>query len=320
MLCVCVRACVSARVCACAQDYEKELAQSGASRADSYELPDGHQLSEYLPCMPACLLLCFLLLLVVLRCWLLIVAGAHPHPHPLIPRYPLTVISTEAFRCPEALFQPSIIGSNYTGISETMYQAIQRCDEDVRRDMFKNVVLSGGSTMFRGLTHSLSPSLRLSCLQKMHRHTPSLSFPPSLDTRYRAHARTLLVSLSISLYQRAQRSAHAHARCSFLHARATHHTTPQHAKPRLVCALLFMGFCSSRRCACADIGIRLKRELQNLAPPGTHLDVTGIPDRKYGAWIGGSILCSTTTFSRLWITKEEFKERGRGKVVHEKCF
>ena len=61
-----------------------------------------------------------------------------------------TDISTEAFRCPEALFQPSIIGSNFTGVSETMYQAIQRCDEDVRRDMFKNVVLTGGSTMFKG--------------------------------------------------------------------------------------------------------------------------------------------------------------------------
>ena len=69
-----------------------------------------------------------------------------------------------------------------------------------------------------------------------------------------------------------------------------------------------------------DIGLRLKRELQNLAPPGTPLDVTGIPNRKYGAWIGGSILSSTSTFSRLWITKEEYKERGGGKVVHEKCF
>ena len=33
-------------------------------------------------------------------------------------------------------------------------------------------------------------------------------------------------------------------------------------------------------------------------------------ERKYGAWIGGSILSSLGTFHQMWISKEEYEERG----------
>lgn len=68
-----------------------------------------------------------------------------------------------------------------------------------------------------------------------------------------------------------------------------------------------------------DIADRLKKELENFAPPGQEIEVNGIPDRKYGAWIGGSVLASTKTFSSLWITKKEFQEVGP-QIIHQKCF
>jgi actin len=37
------------------------------------------------------------------------------------------------------------------GIHETTYNSIMRCDVDIRRDLYANIVLSGGTTMFPGI-------------------------------------------------------------------------------------------------------------------------------------------------------------------------
>ena len=55
------------------------------------------------------------------------------------------------FRCPEALFQPSFIGMESCGIHETTYNSIMKCDVDIHKDLYANIVLSGGSTMFPGI-------------------------------------------------------------------------------------------------------------------------------------------------------------------------
>jgi len=60
-------------------------------------------------------------------------------------------IGNERFRCPEALFKPSLIGMEAEGIATMTYNSIQRCDVDVRRDLYNNIVLSGGTTMIPGL-------------------------------------------------------------------------------------------------------------------------------------------------------------------------
>jgi actin-related protein len=57
-------------------------------------------------------------------------------------------VGNERFRCPEVLFQPSFIGSESGGIHEVLHDSIQKCDVDVRRDLYANIVLSGGTTMF----------------------------------------------------------------------------------------------------------------------------------------------------------------------------
>ncbi|KAG9396671.1 actin [Carpediemonas membranifera] len=60
-------------------------------------------------------------------------------------------VGSERFRCPEALFQPSMIGLEAVGIHETTYNSIMKCDVDIRRDLYGNIVLSGGTTMFPGI-------------------------------------------------------------------------------------------------------------------------------------------------------------------------
>ena len=59
-------------------------------------------------------------------------------------------MGSERFRCPEALFQPHMIGIEAVGIHDTAFNSIMRCDLDIRRDLYGNIVLSGGTTMFSG--------------------------------------------------------------------------------------------------------------------------------------------------------------------------
>lgn len=65
-------------------------------------------------------------------------------------------IGSERFRAPEILFKPSFIGSEIAGVHETTFNSIQKCDIDIRKDLYQNVVLSGGSTMFEGIVERFS--------------------------------------------------------------------------------------------------------------------------------------------------------------------
>jgi len=63
------------------------------------------------------------------------------------------------FRCPEALFKPSAIGLEHVGIHDTTFQSINKCDIDVRRDLYGNIVLSGGTTMYEGLPERMTKEI-----------------------------------------------------------------------------------------------------------------------------------------------------------------
>merc|ERR1719157_143481 len=62
----------------------------------------------------------------------------------------IITVGSERFRCAEVLFQPSFIGKEASGIHDTTFQSIMKCDVDIRKDLYANVVLSGGTTMFAG--------------------------------------------------------------------------------------------------------------------------------------------------------------------------
>ena len=70
----------------------------------------------------------------------------------------ITIVN-ERFRCAEALFQPSFIGKEAAGIHDTLFQTIMKCDRDIRKDQYSNIVLSGGSTMFPGFAERLTKEL-----------------------------------------------------------------------------------------------------------------------------------------------------------------
>ena len=76
-----------------------------------------------------------------------------------LPDGQVITIGNERFRCPEALFQKAFLGMESPGIHETIYNSIMKCDVDVRRDLYANIVLSGGSTMFPGTADRMEKEL-----------------------------------------------------------------------------------------------------------------------------------------------------------------
>jgi actin-related protein len=76
-----------------------------------------------------------------------------------LPDGSVVTIGDERFRAPEALFQPALIGQEADGIHTMLYNSIQQCDIDVRRDLYTNIVLSGGTTMYRGLRERMDKEM-----------------------------------------------------------------------------------------------------------------------------------------------------------------
>jgi len=131
--------------------------------------------------------------------------------------YPI-IIGNERFRCPEALFQPSsVLGEETTGIHNITYNSIMKCDNDIRKDLYANIVLSGGTTMLPGFA------------------------------------------------------------------------------------------------------VRMLKEMTALAPASTNVKIIALPERKYSAWIGGSIFGSKSDFLSMSISRQEYDEQGLS-VIHRKCF
>jgi len=79
-----------------------------------------------------------------------------------VTKQPFTVdVGYERFLGPEVFFNPEIFSSDYlTPLPEAVDQCIQSCPIDTRRGLYKNVVLSGGTTMFKDFARRLNRDLK----------------------------------------------------------------------------------------------------------------------------------------------------------------
>ena len=71
-------------------------------------------------------------------------------------------LGDERFRCPEVLFQPSMADNSLAlspGIHQLVFESIVKCNEDIRNEMYANIVLSGGSTMFKGIAERVQKEI-----------------------------------------------------------------------------------------------------------------------------------------------------------------
>lgn len=77
-----------------------------------------------------------------------------------LPDGSIITIGNERFRAPELLFQPSFNGNEIVGVHEQIFKSVSKCDIDIRKELYDNVVLSGGTTMYPGMKERLVKELQ----------------------------------------------------------------------------------------------------------------------------------------------------------------
>ena len=54
------------------------------------------------------------------------------------------------YRATELIFDPKIAGSQEQGLPSLCYKSIEKCDADLKINLYNNIVLAGGSTVMPG--------------------------------------------------------------------------------------------------------------------------------------------------------------------------
>jgi actin-related protein len=76
-----------------------------------------------------------------------------------LPDGQVITLGNERFRCCEVLYQPQLIGMEQEGVHKLTYTSIMKCDVDIRKDLYANTVMSGGTTMFEGVDKRLKKEM-----------------------------------------------------------------------------------------------------------------------------------------------------------------
>ena len=76
-----------------------------------------------------------------------------------LPDGQIITVESQVFRCPESLFDPTRLGMEPGGIHEATFQSINKCDIDIRAELYNNICLSGGTTMFKGLQERMQKEI-----------------------------------------------------------------------------------------------------------------------------------------------------------------
>uniref|UniRef100_UPI00398E6C63 actin, cytoplasmic-like n=1 Tax=Pristiophorus japonicus TaxID=55135 RepID=UPI00398E6C63 len=61
------------------------------------------------------------------------------------------IITNQKFSCPEVIFKPFLLGKDIQNLPALAHSVIERCSEETRNDMYANIVLAGGNSMFRNM-------------------------------------------------------------------------------------------------------------------------------------------------------------------------
>lgn len=93
----------------------------------------------------------------------------------------------ERFVAPEIFFDPQLISSEYRkSLAELVDESIQKCPIDTRRSLYKNICLSGGSTMFKGFGSRLQNDLQSLLKERMDKseNSPEVHVSSNKKQRY----------------------------------------------------------------------------------------------------------------------------------------
>jgi actin-related protein 2 len=69
-------------------------------------------------------------------------------------------VGSERFEAPECMFQPHLVDIEQPGVAEMLFETIQNAAVDIRTELYKHIVLSGGSSMYPGLPSRLEKEMK----------------------------------------------------------------------------------------------------------------------------------------------------------------
>ena len=72
----------------------------------------------------------------------------------------ITLSNADKSKAPEILFRPSLIGLEYPGIHELVYNSIKACDIDLRKPLCESIVVAGSTTMMKSFCGRLHKQIQ----------------------------------------------------------------------------------------------------------------------------------------------------------------
>lgn len=95
----------------------------------------------------------------------------------------------EKFLGPEIFFNPEIFSSDFTTpLSDVVDAVIQSCPIDTRRPLYKNIVLSGGSTMFSNFSKRLQRDINRTVTERLEKSAKMSKVQPTpIDVNVISH-------------------------------------------------------------------------------------------------------------------------------------
>ncbi|KAL7418465.1 Actin-related protein 2 [Cryptotrichosporon argae] len=69
-------------------------------------------------------------------------------------------VGSERYEAPECMFQPHLVDVEQPGVAELLFQTIQQAAVDTRAELYKHIVLSGGSSMYPGFPSRLEKEMK----------------------------------------------------------------------------------------------------------------------------------------------------------------
>ena len=68
-------------------------------------------------------------------------------------------LGTEKWKAPEILFKPELIGLEYPGVHDLVANCISKCDIDLRRTLYGQVIVAGSTTLMSQFCERLHKQL-----------------------------------------------------------------------------------------------------------------------------------------------------------------
>ncbi|BGP26044.1 actin binding protein [Rhodotorula toruloides] len=69
-------------------------------------------------------------------------------------------VGSERYEAPECMFQPHLVDVEQPGVAEMLFNTVQAAPVDIRGELYKHIVLSGGSSMYPGLPSRLEKEMK----------------------------------------------------------------------------------------------------------------------------------------------------------------